>query len=296
MKQCENPVYPQQLQPCMTFGQALSQGAQFLLAQGIEDAQTDAWLLLEFVTGMSRAHFLAERSACMDPKAAKQYGELLAKRASHIPLQHLTGEQEFMGLSFRVTPDVLVPRQDTETLVEEALARLGSDDRVLDLCTGSGCIAVSLAKYGAGKVRRVDGSDVSEKALSVARENGMRNEAGVRWILSDLFENIVETYDMIVSNPPYICTDVIGGLSEEVRLHEPLLALDGKEDGLFFYRRIIAGSSAHLRCGGWLLFEIGYDQGRAVSVMMQENGYEEVRIVRDLAGKDRVVLGRLNGR
>ena len=295
----------------MKLYEALKYGENYLKDRGISDASTDAWLLLEFVTGISRAWFLAERTGPMEAEAEVKYRLLLKKRGDHIPLQHLTGEQEFMGMRFLVNEHVLIPRQDTEILVEESLKRLRPGMRVLDLCTGSGCIAISLSKLGARGEReisgrglipepfgdgdwgvQVDGADISAEALSVAEENCHRLDAGVQFIQSDLFSEIHEKYDTIVSNPPYIRTSVIEELSEEVRLHEPYQALDGKEDGLYFYRKIIRESGSHLVENGWLLFEIGYDQGEQVSRMMRQSGYEGTEIIRDLAGLDRVVAGR----
>lgn len=289
---------------------AMQRAVQYLQSCGIEDAQTDAWLLMEFVTGIRRAMFLAERMRPMKDADRERYEALLQKRGTHIPLQHLTGEQEFMGLPFLVNEHVLIPRQDTEVLVEEALKRVRKGMQILDLCTGSGCIAVSLAKLGAQNAGSmwadrsddaekqhvsVDGADISEEALKVAKSNGERLEAQVRWIHSDLFEKVEGPYDMIVSNPPYIRTSVIAELSEEVRLHEPFGALDGKEDGLYFYRKIIEESSEYLKEEGWLLFEIGFDQGEEVKALMEENGYSEVQVIQDLAGLDRVVLGHRIG-
>ncbi len=321
-------------------------GEEYLAEHDVADASVDAWLLLEHVTGLSRAQYLAcamepLEAVCESLRAAEivqRYRELLERRGEHIPLQHLTGEQEFMGLSFLVNEHVLIPRQDTETLVEEAFARLCPGMRVLDLCTGSGCIAVSLAKLaleylarnvagdrragmivcgkdqaegdpwmtkqdtgcqkivGVGQEICVDASDISPEALAVARENARRLGAQVRFIESDLFAGIEGKYDMIVSNPPYIRTAVIGELSEEVRLHEPSLALDGSEDGLHFYREITRQSPAYLSDGGWLLFEIGYDQAEAVSALMAKAGFAAIRVIRDLAGHDRVAVGRWIGR
>lgn len=285
-----------------TMQQALTLGESYLADRGIEDAPLDAWLLLEYVTGMSRARFLADRGFLLDEPDRERYLELLKKRGAHIPLQHLTGVQEFMGFPFRVNEHVLVPRQDTESLVEQALMRLRPGMAVLDLCTGSGCIAVSLAKLCPGL--RVDASDISQAALRVARANGQALDTSVNWIHSDLFENIPkkknteghptgETYDLIVSNPPYIPTNVIGTLAEEVRLHEPFKALDGREDGLYFYRRIVREARDYLRPGGFLLFEIGWDQAAEVSGFLEAAGYGEISVVKDLAGLDRVVSGRL---
>ncbi|MCD8337474.1 MAG: peptide chain release factor N(5)-glutamine methyltransferase [Lachnospiraceae bacterium] len=317
----------------------------YLASRQIEDAAVDAWYLLEYVTGISRAMYLADRDRKLSEEQRDAYAALVNKRGAHIPLQHLTGEQEFMGLPFLVSEAVLIPRQDTETLAELALgkikARLYSGAapekakvglhsgavrkktdvyRVLDLCTGSGCIAVSIAKLAdmepeKGSRLEIYASDLSEEALAVARENARRLGADVRFFQSNLFAQIpvpadgsekpmsadhFETmmpadsrsgYDLIVSNPPYIRTQVIEELSEEVRLHEPRLALDGGKDGLEFYRRIISESREYLRLGGWLLLEIGYDQGADVAGLMRQNGFSDVRVSKDLAGNDRVVEG-----
>lgn len=309
----------------MTLRELLRSGEEYLKEHDVADASVDAWLLLEHVTGLGRAQYLARaeeqlekvcgflqtakavepqtRSCSADAKfelragseqdMIRSYHKLLEQRGRHIPLQHLIGEQEFMGLSFLVNEHVLIPRQDTETLVEEALKRLRPGMRVLDLCTGSGCIAVSLAKLGPDA--SIDASDISPEALAVARENARRLGAQIRFIESDLFTQIDGQYDMIVSNPPYIRSSIIVELAEEVRLHEPIQALDGSEDGLHFYREIIRRSPAHLTDGGWLLFEIGYDQAEAVCALMAENGFTEIEVIRDLAGHDRVVSGRRCG-
>ena len=271
----------------------LQMGEQYLQECGIEDASVDAWLLMEYVTGIRRAMFLIERRNLMKEEDQQRYFELIKKRGTHIPLQHLTGEQEFMGLTFKVNEHVLVPRQDTEILVEEALKRVQLGMKVLDMCTGSGCIAVSIAKL-AKKNLHVDASDISEDALAVAKQNITALEAEVHLIHSDLFEQITEAYDMIVSNPPYIRTAVIEELAEEVRIHDPFIALDGKEDGLYFYRRIVEKSPEYLNAGGYLLFEIGHDQGNDVKELMCERGFEDVQVYKDLAGLDRVVTGQWN--
>lgn len=292
----------------------LQMGEQYLQECGIEDASVDAWLLMEYVTGIRRAMFLIERRNLMKEEDQQRYFELIKKRGTHIPLQHLTGEQEFMGLTFKVNEHVLVPRQDTEILVEEALKRVRSGMKVLDMCTGSGCIAVSIAKLAGEQPQMryqvgvqlghsgndsvnglyVDASDISEDALAVAKQNITALEADVHLIHSDLFEQITEAYDMIVSNPPYIRTAVIEELAEEVRIHDPFIALDGKEDGLYFYRRIVEKSPEYLNAGGYLLFEIGHDQGNDVKELMCERGFEDVQVYKDLAGLDRVVTGQWN--
>lgn len=273
-------------------GEAVRMAAQYLAAHQIDDADNDAWLLFSYVTHISRAMFLAERRARVPEELLERYETLLIQRATHIPLQHLTGEQEFMGFPFHVSEHVLVPRQDTEILVEEALKLVKAGDHVLDLCTGSGCIAVSLWKLCVGLA--VDAADLSAEALAVAKENAKALAAEVSFLQGDLFEAVEgrQAYDCIVSNPPYIRTAVIDTLSEEVRAHEPYQALDGKEDGLYFYRKIIRNAGGYLKPGGYLLFEIGYDQAKDVSMLMQEQDYEEIEVIKDLAGLDRVVKGK----
>ena len=219
--------------------------------------------------------------------------EAVNKRIDHIPVQHITGRQEFMGLEFAVNEYVLIPRFDTEVLVEEAMRIELSHLRILDMCTGSGCILLSLLHYS-HDCEGV-GVDISPEALEVARMNADRLGIDAEFVLSDLFDGLKNnklTYDLIISNPPYIPTDVIPTLMEEVKEHEPILALDGSADGLNYYRRIISESPAFITKGGNLMFEIGYDQGEAVSGLMRDAGYSDVEVVKDLSGLDRVVRGR----
>lgn len=227
----------------------------------------------------------------MREEEREKYFRLIGQRASHIPLQQITGEQEFMGFLFQVNESVLIPRQDTEILVEEACRKIRPGMRVLDLCTGSGCIIISLAKLCPGIA--AEASDLSLEALAVAKQNGTRLGAQVKWYQGDLFSEIQGSYDVIVSNPPYIPTAQIQTLSEEVRLHEPLQALDGKEDGLYFYRKIAAQAKRYLKPEGWLLFEIGYDQAAEVGEIMRKSGYGQIQVKKDLAGLDRVVSGKM---
>ena len=198
-----------------------------------------------------------------------------------------------MGYPFYVDEHVLIPRQDTDTLAEEALKVLKPGMEVLDLCTGSGCILISLMKMCEGLYGT--GSDISEEALEVARKNACRLEVNATFIRSSLFEHISGRYDLIVSNPPYIRTSVIQELQEEVMLHDPFIALDGKEDGLYFYREIIKAGGGYLKPGGYLMFEIGYDQGTEVASLMEKHGYRNIMVKKDLAGLDRVVSGMYNG-
>lgn len=282
----------------MTIREMYQAGTLVLEQSGIEEAKLDAWYLLEYVTGISRAMYYADQNRCLHPEQANRYRDCIALRKDHMPLQHITGVQEFMGYGFRVNEHVLIPRQDTETLVETAEQFLTSELKILDMCTGSGCILISLLKRGAALFGLTQingtGADISVDALAVAKENGQRHSVEVNWIASDLFEQIKGRYDMIVSNPPYICTAVIAGLQKEVRCHDPYLALDGKEDGLYFYRRIIKESPLYLNHQGRLLFEIGHDQGNAVAELLNQQGFEDITVKKDLTGLDRVVFGVYN--
>ena len=276
----------------MTYGQLYEMGKKELETAGVGEAALDARLLLEFVCRTKRHDLLAHGDRPIAQEEEKRYRELIGSRASRIPLQHLTGVQEFMGLEFHVGPEALIPRQDTEILVEEVLRELYDGFRILDLCTGSGCILLSLLHYSNGCAGI--GTDISARALELAQKNArMLGEEEAVFLESDLFEKVEGQYEIIVSNPPYIRTDVIPALEEEVRLHEPLTALDGGGDGLFFYREIIKKSRDYLCGGGRLYLEIGYDQKDAVTALMREAGFGEVTAVSDYAGKDRVVYGTL---
>lgn len=267
-------------------------GKEKLTEAGIEEAALDARLLLEFVCHTTRNDLLVHGDRAVEEDKSEDYLGLIAKRSERIPLQHLTGVQEFMGLEFLVNEHVLIPRQDTEVLVEEVMRNLHDGFRILDMCTGSGCILLSLLHYSNGCSGV--GADISEEALEVARENAQKlQETESAFIQGDLFENVEGKFEIIVSNPPYIRTEVIGTLMEEVRLHEPLGALDGSADGLYFYRRIIAESRDYLCGGGQLFLEIGYDQREDVCRLMEEAGYKDVTAIRDYAGLDRVVYGSL---
>ena len=286
-------------QKTLTLKQLYKVGTVKLAEEGIEEFSLDAWYLLEYVTGVSKAMYFAEPERAVSEDNADRYIDCIRRRAAHIPLQHITGEQEFMGYPFHVNEHVLIPRQDTEILVEEAIQVMRPKMKVLDMCTGSGCIVLSILKMCREKYYMTDlqgiGADVSEEALKVARENGRRLGVPVTWIQSDLFVKIPEEekYDVIVSNPPYIETAVIDTLQEEVRLHDPYIALDGKEDGLYFYRRIISEAGKYLKTQGKLMFEIGCDQAEAVEELMKNAGYEQITVKKDLAGLDRVVYGTL---
>lgn len=296
----------QQRSSAMTMQEAYQLGEERLTRAGIEEARLDAWYLLEHVTGIGRAMYYAMPDRQLSEVEEQKYLYYIEERAGRVPLQHLTGVQEFMGLEFQVNEHVLIPRQDTETAVEEALkvihnSKRGQNQdtdisqfRILDLCTGSGCILLSVLHYAGkeGKVRlEGTGADISEEALQVAKANAEALHIEASFKKSDLFEEIDGTFQMIISNPPYIRTDVIKTLQEEVKSHDPWIALDGKEDGLHFYRKIVDEAGTYLTQGGTLIFEIGSDQGEAVSCLMQEAGYRDIMVKKDLAGLDRVVIG-----
>lgn len=275
----------------MTYRETVNLGEKVLSMADIAEAKTDAWLLLEMVCKIDRSFYYLHMAEEMPEEQMSEYQIALRKRAEHVPLQYIVGETEFMGLKFKVNSSVLIPRQDTETLVEEALKVVRPGMRVLDLCTGSGCVIVSILH----NVSDVEGYavDISKQALNVAKENARLNDVPVLFEHSDLFDHVAGTFDVIVSNPPYICTDEIAKLMPEVRDFEPMEALDGKEDGLYFYRKIIGQCKQYLNPEGHLLFEIGYDQGQKVSALMREIGFHDVQVIKDLARKDRVVTGML---
>ena len=283
----------------MTLKSLLAEGREVLTAAQIADADIDAWLLLQYVTGINRMMYLMEPDKSVSDEDTLAYREVIARRATHYPLQYITHTQEFMGLDFYVDERVLIPRQDTEVLVEMTLGFLKDGMTVLDMCTGSGCILISLAAN-----RRLAsglGVDLSEGALEVAQKNARANGLDqLQWIQSSLFEAFENDLDksdklqvdVMVSNPPYIESEVIPTLMPEVRAHEPMMALDGFEDGLYFYREITANAPAYLKNKGYLLFEIGYNQGEAVTDLMRMTGFVNIRIKKDLAGLDRVVYGQ----
>ena len=290
----------------MTAAELIAQAAKRLSDAGVPEPELDAKILFLEAFHMDQVHFLMNRMRPLTEEQRAQqetYEVMIDRRSARVPLQQILGSQEFMGLTFRVTPDVLIPRQDTETLVEEALKHLGNVEKpeILDMCTGSGCILLSLLLELPQALGT--GVDVSEGALCVAKENRKRLglEQRAELIQSDLFSadyfrknsgNDHMEYDMLISNPPYIRTEDIEGLMEEVRFHDPVLALDGKENGLYFYEKITEQAGRYLEPGGWLMYEIGCDQGMDVSEIMKKNGFEQIEIKKDLAGLDRVVTGR----
>ena len=274
----------------MTYKQAEQKGEHLLQAAGVIDAKIDAWLLLEMVAKIDRSFYFTHTNEEVEPEVLTEYERVLEKRAEHVPLQYITGEQEFMGMTFKVNSNVLIPRQDTETLVEETLKVIEPQMEVLDLCTGSGCVLLSILK-NAPTVRGT-GSDISKQALLVAKENAKLHDLEADWVRGNLFDNVSGTFDVIVSNPPYIAQAEIPGLMPEVAQFEPIQALDGGADGLDFYRKITEEAPKYLKENGYLFFEIGCEQGQEVQRLMREAGFADVAVIKDLAGNDRVVKGQ----
>lgn len=280
------------------------EGMERLQHAGIAEASLDARLLLEYVCGTDRNDMLLRGMQEVAEEDTECYRRLISKRADHMPLQYLTNQQEFMGLSFYVDENVLIPRQDTEILVETIMKDGYDGKRILEIGTGSGCIILSLLKYGNGC--QGTATDISEGALETAGKNARQFGLDVELIRTDLAADIIVAdvivtsgivtsgkgvYDIIVSNPPYIASGVISTLMPEVRDHEPVLALDGGADGLKYYRRILQETKKLLAPGGKYYFEIGYDQGDAVKMLLEDQGCGDVRIVKDYAGLDRVISG-----
>ena len=275
----------------MTYREAIHLGEKVLSIAGVPDVKTDAWLLFEYVAKIDRNYYYTYIDEEITEQTLAEYECALKKRAERIPVQYITGETEFMGLPFKVNSNVLIPRQDTETLVEEALKVIRPGMKVLDICTGSGCIIISIMHFA----KEIEGfaSDISRHAINLAKENAKMNNVSVTFETGDLFDHIRGNYDVIVSNPPYIRTEEIPKLMPEVQNFEPVQALDGKADGLYFYRRIVEEAKEYLNPNGFLLFEIGYDQGKEVPELMENEKKKNVKVIKDLAGNDRVVSGGL---
>ena len=273
------------------------------------DPKIDAQELYCYLTGLDKVSLFLKAEEEVDPETEEKYMELIRRRAERIPLQHITGVQEFMGYTFRVNPHVLIPRQDTETLVTEAAKTIQSTPReklsffeklkgrkewdVLDLCCGSGAVGISLAKICSNV--KVTATDISAEAVETAEANAEDLRVKVRFITGDMFEPVKgRKFDMIVSNPPYIRTNMISILQEEVKDHEPLNALDGGRDGLDFYRTIVEKAADFLKPEGFLLMEIGHDQGEDLRKMLEDSGkYSPAAVIKDLPGRDRVVKCKL---
>lgn len=284
----------------MEIMELLSLGRKMLSDAGIPPTEPDALLLLAHVLKKNRGFLYAHPKETVDDDKKEEYLDCIEKRSKRIPLQHITGEQDFMGLTFKVNGNVLVPRQDTEILVEAALKELHDGMRVLDLCTGSGCILISLLHYS-NDCRGV-GLDISENALEIAEKNSVTAHTGISFKKCDILsekdwnsfikENVSdcgEKFDIITSNPPYIPTKDIEGLMPEVKDHDPRIALDGGNDGLVFYKRIAKIARDALNFGGYLFLETGAYQAADVRGIFSDMGYRYIEIIKDYAGLDRVL-------
>lgn len=280
-----------------TWAQVLAAGQKRLQDAGIAEYSLDAWYLFEHAFGISRMQYFMCSAQKAEPAddARREYEEGISRRMKREPLQHILGTQEFMGLEFYVNRHTLIPRQDTETLVETVLAEQKEKDvALLDMCTGSGCIAISLAVHGG--YAHVEAADISAPALKVAERNARKLLSGkIHFRHSDMFSAFdpeTDKFDIIVSNPPYIPSDVIEELEPEVRDFEPRSALDGTADGLFFYENLAEECGRFLNEDGSVYFEIGHDQGEAVETLLKTHGFKDTKVIKDLAGKDRVVCGK----
>ena len=276
----------------MDYASLLKKGREDLKEADIRDADTDAYLLLSHISGKDRTFMYAHGDTEVPEHIMDMYMQMIGKRMAHIPLQHITGTQEFMGKEFIVNADVLIPRQDTELIVEEMMTVVQDGDSVLDMCTGSGCILLSLMSYK-NNIRGT-GADISADALRVAEANARRLAQDAVFIRSDMFGSIDGRFDYIVSNPPYIKSRDIEGLDEEVKTYEPRQALDGDTDGLKFYRILCEEAAGHLNKNGMLFMETGFDEGSEVCDMFRSAGYTDVKLKNDYSGNERAVICSIN--
>ena len=275
----------------MTLRELYLKGKRELIAAGKDEAEPEARLLLQYACDIDKNTLFMQPDKLVTTEAMRRFDDCLQKRKASMPLQYILGTQGFMGMELKVTPDVLIPRSDTEVLVEQLLSDGVKDMSVLDLCTGSGCILLGLMKNESGI--KGTGADISEKALNVARENAKIQGVSAEWVVSDLYGQITGNFDVITSNPPYIRTSEIELLMPEVGKYEPRSALDGGADGLDYYRKIVKDAPKYLNPGGRIYLEIGSEQGEAVKTLLEENGFNEIRIIRDYARLDRVVTGKV---
>ncbi len=266
---------------------------EYLASKGIINARLEAEWLLCAVMNLDRVGLYLQYDKPLNDLELAGYRDLVMRRARREPLQHILGTQEFCGLDYEVTADVLIPRYDTEILICEAISKYPKAKSILDIGTGSGCIAIALQKRFA--VALVTATDISDAALAVARRNAIKNNATIEFLLGSLFEPLENRfYDLIVSNPPYIPSDDICSLDQEVRDYDPRSALDGGSDGLHIYRSLIPAAVGHLNPGGWLLVEIGYGQaGDVIQLFKSCNCYDEPVITLDGSGIERVVGAKL---
>ena len=277
----------------MNIKEAIIFGTKYLDENNISDSKLKCRILLSNILNISKEYLLIHDNEKLDLKKEMKYKEYLVRLANNEPIQYIIKKQEFMKMNFYVDENVLIPQPDTEILVEEVIDKFKKNKeklKILDLCTGSGCIGISIAKYI--KMAQVFVSDISKEALKIAKLNAKENEVKINFIESDLFENIEDyDFDIIVSNPPYIETKTIETLDKEVK-KEPIIALDGGKDGLDFYRKIILNVRKFLKEDGVLALEIGYNQKEEVIKLLEKQNYKEIYCKKDLAGNDRVIVCR----
>ncbi len=281
----------------MEIKEVLENGMKSLKENNIEEYKLKTRMLLASILNRKKEYLIIHSEEEVPFELEKIFFDKIERLKNNEPIQYVLNFQEFMGFEFYVDKNVLIPQPDTETLVEEVIkiAKEITDKKqikILDLCTGSGAIGISIAKLLENVI--VYESDISESAINIARKNSVRNNVNIKFIQSDLFENFSKEYkfDIIVSNPPYIKTEVIKTLSEEVK-REPILALDGGKDGLYFYKRIMKDAKEFLNLDGYLAFEIGYDQKEDIKKLFIENGYKNIYSKKDLSENDRIVIAQL---
>lgn len=289
----------------MNIKEAILLGNKKIKDKNIEDSNLKVKMILMDILNVSKEYFTIHEDEVLSDKDLKEFESKISRLEKNEPIQYILNKQFFYGLEFYVDKNVLIPQPDTEIIVEECINLLTNVEnnpqhslnknkkalRILDLCTGSGAIGVSIGKNISNI--EVCASDISEKALEIARKNAINNDVKIRIIQSDLFENIKEKFDIIVSNPPYIETSTIENLSEEVK-KEPIIALDGGEDGLTFYRKIATESKFFLRENGYLVLEIGFNQKEAVTQILKQNNFKNIYLKKDLGGNDRMIVAQNN--
>lgn len=278
----------------MKIKEILQKSKQLLKNNKIEDYNTISKELLKYILNVNDTYLIINMEKELENQQEREFIKLINKIIQGTPLQYITGKQEFMGIEFEVNENVLIPQPDTEILVEETIKIINNMNKenikILDLCTGSGAIAISISKI---KNMDVVASDISKKALEVAKKNNEKNNTKVKFIESDLFDKIKEKYDIIVSNPPYIQTDVIQTLSKQVQ-NEPIIALDGGMDGLKIYRKIIENAHKIIKNEGYLCLEIGYDQKDKVTEILQNyDEYSNIKCIKDLSNNDRCIICKI---
>lgn len=264
-----------------------------LKEKGFDTYSLDVEVLLMEVTGFDKTKLYINTDYELTDSQFKKFENLFNRRLKNEPIAYIIGKCEFMGLMFMLNNDTLIPRPDTEILVEKAINIINENNfkTALDIGTGSGAIAISLAKYCN---INVDAVDINENALKMATQNSsLNNIKNVNFIQSDVFENVDKKYNIIVSNPPYIQTELIQTLDKNVKDYEPIRALDGGEDGLYFYKKITKDAKKYLLDGGYLMYEIGHDQAQDVKKIMEQNNFFNINVLKDLAGLDRVVFGHI---